>query len=113
MPRVSDADIATDMIDLIGLIQRQIGSLDYTAFQKNRDKVDATAYRLQALGEYSTRLSEDFRNRHSTIAWQKMRGMRNILSHSYDYIDARLIWVVANTELTPIRAALADELQKS
>jgi uncharacterized protein with HEPN domain len=112
MGKISDPIIAGDMVELIDLILRQISGLDYNGFQQDRDKVDATAYRLQALGEYSTRLSETFKLKHDALPWQKMRGMRNILSHSYDYIDARLIWNVATTELAAVRAILTSEASK-
>lgn len=39
------------------------------------------------IGELTTRLSEDFKEKNSEIEWQKIKSLRNIHAHEYEKID--------------------------
>ena len=39
------------------------------------------------IGELTTRLTEDFKEKHSDIEWRKIKALRNIHVHEYDKID--------------------------
>lgn len=44
------------------------------------------------IGEYVTRLSDDFKQEHSEIPWRTIKGMRNVATHQYDRIDFEIMW---------------------
>lgn len=58
---------------------------------------------LQIIGEASSRLSDDFRNKHPEIAWSKIIGMRNILVHDYFGIDKTIVWAAVEDELPSLK----------
>lgn len=69
--------------------------------------------RLQIIGEASRKLSDEFRNRHHSVPWRAIIGMRHHLVHGYFAIDPDVVWS-AITERVPelerqLRAALATD----
>ena len=70
-------------------------------------------HHLQIIGEASAQLTADFRDRHSSIPWQKIIGMRNILVHRYFGIDISLVWQAIEAELPKllqtVEAVIANE----
>ncbi len=60
----------------------------------------------EIVGEAATRVSAQGQSRHSSIPWQKARGMRNRLVHGYDMIDLRVLWDTITDDLPPLIAEL-------
>ncbi|MEO1393153.1 MAG: HepT-like ribonuclease domain-containing protein [Cyanobacteria bacterium J06634_5] len=52
-------------------------------------------YEIIVIGEAANRLSEEFRLEHSNIPWKEIVGMRNILAHQYETVDAEVVWDAA------------------
>jgi uncharacterized protein with HEPN domain len=72
----------------------------------------AVERRVEIISEAARRLPTDIQRRHSTIPWDDVKGIGNILRHSYDKIDDRIIWGVFKRHLTSLEttlAAIADE----
>jgi uncharacterized protein with HEPN domain len=60
------------------------------------------------IGELTTRLSEDFKNKHADIAWKEIKGLRNIHAHDYESLDFEEIWNILNEEIPNLK----NKLQK-
>jgi len=100
-----------DMIlEIIERIQGSLDGLDPKSFAEDRDKADATALRLSAIGEIGRKLSEELRARHPEIDWVRMFKLRNIVAHHYDRLDFDIIWNVATNALNPLEVACRQEL---
>ncbi|HEX8621983.1 MAG TPA: HepT-like ribonuclease domain-containing protein [Allosphingosinicella sp.] len=100
------------IVEIIQLIRESLAGIREEEFLADRDKGDATALRLSAIGELSRKLSEDLRSRHPQIPWQRMYSLRNIVAHNYDQLDHRIIWGVATTALDELYAACQSEVDK-
>jgi uncharacterized protein with HEPN domain len=83
-----------EIIDLVDLIRSHLERCSKSDFIKDRHRMDATAYRLQAIGEATIRLSDDLKTTYQDIAWADIRDMRHILSHHYGKVDPTIIWAV-------------------
>lgn len=70
----------------------------------------AMLHLIQRLGEAASRLSADYRARHDEFPWPEMIGMRNRIVHSYDDLDADIIWRIATEDSEPVIAALERAL---
>lgn len=62
-------------------------------------------------GEYSTHLSDEFKENHPEIPWRQIRGMRNIFAHQYCEIDAATVWKTAMEDI-PVLSDFCKEILK-
>lgn len=62
------------------------------------------------IGEAANRLSDDFRQQHSTIPWKDIIGMRNILAHQYDDVNADEVWQVIHQDIPELMAMITPLL---
>jgi uncharacterized protein with HEPN domain len=68
-------------------------------FEANDEKVDAVLLNLEQIGETAKKLSEDFKNNTTTIEWNKIIGLRNLISHEYEGVDLTLIYNIARINI--------------
>ena len=100
------------ILEIIQLIRESLAGSKEEDFLANRDKGDATALRLSAIGELSRKLSEELRCRHPQIPWPRMYSLRNIVAHHYDKLDHRVIWHVATSALDELYTVCRGELDR-
>jgi uncharacterized protein with HEPN domain len=72
----------------------------------SRHAADAIVIKFHELCD---RLSPDVRERHPTVPWEQIRGMRNRLGHQYQASDHRIVWNTLRTELPAVVDQLASE----
>lgn len=60
---------------------------------------DAVMRRLEIIGEASKNLLAELRERYSTIPWNEITGMRDVLIHEYFGVDAELVWRTVEHDL--------------
>lgn len=71
---------------------------------------DAVMRNLEVIGEAAKRVDDDFRSSHPEIPWRGMAGLRDVLIHDYEGVDANQVWRVVESELPSLRAALKNFL---
>ena len=74
---------------------------------------DAVLWRLETIGEASTRLSDELKKRHPEIAWRDMGNFRNIVAHAYRTLDPSVIKNIIERELGPLHEVVRGELEAS
>lgn len=62
--------------------------MDRVSLTADRRTQAAVLYEIVVIGEAANRLSDNFRCQHPNIPWKEIIGMRNILAHQYDKVDA-------------------------
>jgi uncharacterized protein with HEPN domain len=113
MAQYDDRDHIADIMGLIDLIQSHLADCTRNAFLSDRHKIDATAFRLQAIGESTIKLSDELKARHRTIPWDDIRDMRHIISHHYGKIDPAIVWSVYEFHLEALYMACLFETSAS
>ena len=63
---------------------------------------------LEIIGEAARGISEEFRQTHSDLPWNKMVGMRDRLIHGYFDVNLDVVWETV-TKYIPL---LIDQLEK-
>ena len=61
---------------------------------------------LLNIGEFCTRLSEQYKAEYPEIPWKQIIGMRTQLAHAYHLIDADIVWNAASISVPDLVKAL-------
>ncbi|MBZ0302140.1 MAG: DUF86 domain-containing protein [Anaerolineae bacterium] len=83
------------------------------AFYVSKLIQDAVLRKLQIMVQSSMQLSDSFREVHSEIAWNKMRGFRNFVVHEYLEIDLDAVWYIVENDLPPLVKAVKAAIRGS
>ncbi len=67
----------------------------------------AVVRELQVIGEATKALSPEFRAAHPQIPWKSMAGLRDVLVHDYDTIDAEEVWLIVKNDVSVLDRELA------
>jgi uncharacterized protein with HEPN domain len=65
---------------------------------------------IEVIGEASTKVGEETRQRLPAIDWQGIRQMRNRMIHGYDTIDPARVWDALSIDVPPLIAEIERAL---
>lgn len=65
---------------------------------------DAILMNFILIGECIKRLSRQFKETKSEVEWQKIKNLRNKVSHDYWGVDVEMIWQIMQTKLPQLHA---------
>lgn len=71
---------------------------------------DGVLMEFVVIGEEAAKLSDETKDSHPDIAWHKMVGMRNRISHEYFHVDSQVIWDAAEVDLPILQEQLGKLL---
>ncbi len=100
-----DRERIVDMLEAIERIQRYDLS-DQAMFDHDELLQTWVIHHLQILGEAARATSAAFRERHTTIPWKQIIGMRTLLVHHYFEIDLDAVWLVVVRDLAQLKPQL-------
>ncbi len=112
-PRDTDKIVIQKMIEYcnkIEILKNRFGTefekyvADF-AFQMSCDMC------ILQIGELTTRLTEDFKNQHSEIAWNQIKALRNIHVHEYEKVDYELMWEILTKNIPELKQSLQAILE--
>lgn len=94
-------------IEIQKTIDRYGNSFDN--FEKDNDYQRSIAFSILQIGELGGGLSEEYRKATShRIQWGPMKGMRNMVAHSYGSMSRAIIWETATIDI-PALLTFCDE----
>jgi uncharacterized protein with HEPN domain len=104
----SNCDVASvwDMVQAIRYIQTFTKDLSFEEYLDDVRTMSAVERQFEILGEAARRISEEFRQTHLAIDWQRIVGLRNIVIHRYDEVNQDILWAIAVSELAPLLSQL-------
>ena len=94
-----DQSYLLDIDKLCQTILRLTANMTEAEFQHDERTQLAILYEITILGEVVKRISTEFRNKHTTIQWRRIAGMRDRLVHDYDEVKLDLVWEVVKTNI--------------
>ncbi len=94
-----------DILDAIGQIEAEQA--------KGKAAFDASSliqvwmvHHLMIIGEAVRAIDPAFRQRHASIPWRQIAGMRSVLVHDYFPIDREIVWETIEKHLPPLKAEI-------
>jgi uncharacterized protein with HEPN domain len=100
---VKDLQLLHDILEAIEAIEKYTVAT-FNDFVSDSKTQDAILYNLIIVGEAANRISEQFRDQHSTIPWSSMIGTRNIIVHGYDQVRLQIIWGILQGDLADLKS---------
>lgn len=82
-----------DCIDRISILVDTCKTIEI--FKNRWIEQDAMIRNFEIIGEASSHISEETKQKHTTVEWFKMKGMRNFISHEYFGVKIETIWDTA------------------
>lgn len=77
---------------------------DYEIFSTDAIYRNAAAMCVLQIGELAGKLTDAFRAEHSGAPWRQIRGMRNIVAHSYGTVDPEITWEILTEDIPELKA---------
>lgn len=94
-----DSVFLGDIIECIEMIERYIQNSSEKEFEDNSEKQDAVIRRIEIIGEAVKNISKKTRDKHPSIPWKEIAGMRDVVIHQYFGVTISLVWRVATSDL--------------
>ena len=94
------------MLESAKAIRRYTEGVSFDGFWADWEKRDAVTYRINILGEAARHVTRATASAHPGIPFDKIRGMRNRITHEYDRINYRQVWAVTQDHIAPLIAEL-------
>lgn len=69
---------------------------------------DAVCMKLFQIGEFSIKISRDFKENTKEIPWVKIKGFRNILAHEYVEVKTHIVIKIIKTDLIKLENVLTN-----
>ena len=83
-------------------------------FDQDADYQRSIAFSILQIGELSGGLSEEYRKATSDrIQWGPMKGMRNLVAHSYGSMNRRIIWETAVMDIPVLKRFCEEQIATS
>lgn len=79
---------------------------DYAVFQSSKSFQLSTSMCIVQIGEYVSRLSDEFKQEHDNIPWRQIKGMRNFAAHQYEHFEFEVLWHTITDELPELKQSL-------
>lgn len=75
-------------------------------FISNEEKIDAVLLNLEQIGETAKKLSKTFKDDVKDIDWNRIIGLRNIISHKYEGVNILIIYNIAVLQIRELLMSL-------
>lgn len=94
-----------DILRTIKLIEVSTKKKSMNDFEKDKTLIDATAMRLQIIGESINKLPKEMKE-DKEIGWQRFLKVRNIISHAYFAVNPKILWSIIKRDIPKLKKAV-------
>lgn len=100
------------ILESIKLLESFSKNLTFEKFSKNRLRQNAIVRELEIIGEAVKNISRTFRDKHPTVEWNKIAGLRDKLIHHYFGVDLKTVWDVIEQDLPKLKKQILEILSE-
>ena len=90
----NDQVYVTRIIEYCQKIENILSEIDYDydVFITNEIYQLSCSMCILQIGENVSKLSDEFKEKHTNIPWSKVKGLRNIAAHQYEHVEFIVLW---------------------
>ncbi|MFH0739772.1 MAG: DUF86 domain-containing protein [bacterium] len=92
-----------DILVSIDAIDEYFNKIDKKEFFENQLLQDGVVRRLEIIGEASRNIPLRIRNQNEEIAWKKIVGLRNVITHEYFGVNLERVWNIVKDDLPELK----------
>jgi uncharacterized protein with HEPN domain len=74
--------------------------------------IDAVVRNFEIIGEASKHISKTLQSKYSSIPWNKVKSMRNIIVHEYFGINFDVVWKTIEKSLPDLKTEIQKVMEK-
>lgn len=104
-----------DIKEAIEKIKKYTKDINFEQFSTDDEKIDAVVRNLEIIGEAVKHIPKNIKQKHKSINWEDIVGMRNIITHEYFGVDLEIIWKTITEKLPKLKnktEEILNELSK-
>lgn len=101
-----------DILTSATKIQNYAGNSSYEDLIKDEMKIDAIIRNFEIIGEASSNISNEIKEKYSFIEWRKISDFRNILVHEYFGINYKIMWDIIKNKLPVLEKSIQSLLER-
>lgn len=84
---------------------------DLDTFFNDIDYRKSVSLSILQIGELAGKLSDEYRESTAEMPWRQIRGLRNIVAHSYGEVDFEMIFGIAHDDIDHLKSFCEHELE--
>ncbi|HHT9121038.1 MAG TPA: HepT-like ribonuclease domain-containing protein [Candidatus Hypogeohydataceae bacterium YC41] len=100
-----------DILEAIEAIESFVGGVDFETFKNDDMRASAIIRKFEIIGEAAKNVPESIKQKHSSIPWGDMAGLRNRLIHFYFGIKYELVWNTIKEDIPRIKPLVSKILK--
>lgn len=100
-----------DILESANKIQHYVGDSSLENILQDKMRIDAIVRNLEIIGEASSKIPQEVKEKYSSIEWRKIGDFRNILTHEYFQIDLDILWDIVRNKIPPLIGDIKTILQ--
>ena len=101
-----------DILESSVKIEKYIGNITFKEFSSNQMIIDAVVRNFIIIGEASSNISDEIRNKYPIVPWSKMKAMRNIVVHEYFGVNLRTTWNTIKKSLPKLKKEITKVIKQ-
>ena len=85
-------------------------NVDQKAFSENEILQDSMMFRLIQISENTRKLTDSYKQQHSSIPWTAISGLRNRIVHDYGNVDFSIVFNTLKRDIPDLMVSMEKEL---
>ena len=101
-----------DILENINAVEKFSQNLSEQELEENTLKQYAIIRAIEIIGEASKNIPKFFREKYPNIKWNKISGMRDVITHGYFRIDLDAVWEVIKRDIPILKKQILEIKEK-
>ena len=107
----NDAWYIGRILEDLAFIRKHMKNVDQKAFSENEILQDSMMFRLIQISEDTRKLTDGYKDEHSSIPWMAISGLRNRIVHDYGNVDFSIVFDTLKKDIPDLMDSMEKKLQ--